>query len=345
MKLKLVAVYLLCLSALSACNDSEKSGEKSGEKVEKNNKTESSKQSEDVGNVENKDNSDANNNNIDADDEFEEVYEECITRLRAIKEGKKTGNTNSKKQQKNNQNKEKVESIEANDSSNQKQTDEKINVEEESKIKAKKEEEDRKKEEEKTRKSELKKQEEEIFEVTEKDIILGDPTSSVKIIEYSSFTCPSCAYYNKKYFPNIHNKYIKTGKISYVIREIVNNKQDLYATLLVRCMLKHNGMENYQKIRNLLFEKQNSWAFTKNFIDILTNIAQLSGLSDNLYLKCVNDKEMNDEIIDDLKKISEYKNDEFGTPFFVINKSPAANRFDLLDEEIERSAQKQKAKN
>ena len=105
-------------------------------------------------------------------------------------------------------------------------------------------------------------------------------------------------------------------------------------------MLKHNGMENYEKIRNLLFEKQNSWAFTKNFIDILTNIAQLSGLSDDLYLKCVNDKEMNDEIIDDLKKISEYKNDEFGTPFFVINKSPAVNRFDLLDEEIEKSIQK-----
>jgi predicted DsbA family dithiol-disulfide isomerase len=110
-------------------------------------------------------------------------------------------------------------------------------------------------------------------------------------------------------------------------------------------MLKHNGMENYEKIRNLLFEKQNSWAFTKNFIDILTNIAQLSGLSDDLYLKCVNDKEMNDEIIDDLKKISEYKNDAFGTPFFVINKSPAANRFDLLDEEIGKSIQKQQTKN
>ena len=335
MKLKLVAVCLLCLITLSGCNENENVG--------KNNKAESVKRSQNVGNnvgnLENKENS----NSLEPDDEFEEVYEECITRLRALKEGKKTGNINSKKQQKNNKNKEKVENIQVDDNSNQKQLDEKINAEEESKIKAREEESKinaREEEEEKIRKSEIKKQEEEIFEVTKKDIILGDPTSKVKIIEYSSFTCPSCSYYNKKYFPDIHNKYIKTGKISYVIREIVNNKQDLYATLLVRCMLKHHGMENYEKIRNLLFEKQNSWAFTKNFIDILTNIAQLSGLSDDLYLKCVNDKEMNDEIIDDLKKISEYKNDEFGTPFFVINKSPAVNRFDLLDEEIERSMQK-----
>ena len=93
------------------------------------------------------------------------------------------------------------------------------------------------------------------------DIVLGNPNSKTIIVEYFSPTCPHCVSYHKRIFPDIRSKYIDTGKIQYIVREFIGNKQDLDATILARCS---DDQDTYFKFMNVILEKQDSWAYSKN---------------------------------------------------------------------------------
>ena len=67
------------------------------------------------------------------------------------------------------------------------------------------------------------------------DIIYGNAESKIVFLEYFSPTCPHCVDFRNKIFPKIKEKYIDTGKILYILREFIGNKQDLDAAILARC--------------------------------------------------------------------------------------------------------------
>jgi protein-disulfide isomerase len=176
------------------------------------------------------------------------------------------------------------------------------------------------------------------LEIQEKDIVVGDPHSSVVIVEYFSPSCLHCHLYHKHHFPELFEKYIKTNKIAYVYREFVANKQDLDAALLARC---GTTKEEYLKFIDVLFSTQDNWAFNKNHLEILTNIGVLGGVSPERYAKCLNDK----DIINFLKentmipiKIKGFA----GTPALFINgvRFSTDHSFSQLSQEIDRLLKK-----
>ena len=154
-----------------------------------------------------------------------------------------------------------------------------------------------------------------LFRIKDHDIVIGDRHSDVVVIEYSSFSCPSCAYYHKKTFPEIQKLYIDTKKIAYVIREFVANKQDMDGAVLARCAHMSNM---YHKMLEVLFDRQENWVYDRNHRDILANIGQLGGISLEKYQFCLNDQDIVRTLIDNRKEIT--KSSIFqGTPLFIIN--------------------------
>lgn len=153
------------------------------------------------------------------------------------------------------------------------------------------------------------------FELSEFDLILGDPSSKVVLVEYFSHTCPHCAYYKKAIFPEIKEKYIDTNKIAYVIREFIGNKQDLDAAVLARCS---GNKEDLLKFDIVLLEQQEQWVLSKKYRDILTSIGQLGGVSPDKYTECLNNNNLVEQLIKNTKIAS--KSPKFvGTPAFFIN--------------------------
>lgn len=147
------------------------------------------------------------------------------------------------------------------------------------------------------------------------DIVYGDPEAKTVLIEYFSPTCRHCVSYHKKTFPQIQKHYINTGKIAYVMREFIGNKQDLDATVLARCS---GGIENYTKFINVILDQQNNWAFNKKFREILTNIGTLGGVSAEQYAMCLQDDDLLNTLIENTKVV--VKEPRFiGTPSFFIN--------------------------
>lgn len=146
------------------------------------------------------------------------------------------------------------------------------------------------------------------------DLILGNLDSGLIIVEYFSPTCPSCSFYHSTIFPEIKQQYIDTAKIAYVLREFVTNKQDLDAAILARC---NGDKEDRFTFIKLLLQYQNSWAFTKQYSEILKNIGSIGGVSPEQYKNCM----QNDNMIKILfknAKILSFKHNA-GIPVFFFN--------------------------
>lgn len=153
------------------------------------------------------------------------------------------------------------------------------------------------------------------FSVDQDDIVLGNPDAKVVIIEYFSPTCPHCFLYYKKAFPKIKEQYIDTNKIAYVLREFVSNKQDLDASILARC---RGDVESYLRFKDVLLTEQDNWAFNKNYLEILGNIAKLGGVSQEEYATCLANDALIEQLIENTRlpvSVPTF----VGTPSFFIN--------------------------
>ncbi len=147
------------------------------------------------------------------------------------------------------------------------------------------------------------------------DIVYGNLQAKIVFIEYFSPTCRHCVFYHQRTFPQIRERYIDTGKIAYVIREFIGNRQDLDATILARCS---GNTEDYTKFINIILDQQNNWLFNKSFHKILTNIGTLGGVSAEQYTMCLKNDDLLNTLIGNTKVV--VKEPFFkGTPSFFIN--------------------------
>lgn len=177
--------------------------------------------------------------------------------------------------------------------------------------------------------------------INKSDIVMGNPDASVIFVEYFSPTCSHCAYYHKTIFPELQKKYLDTHKIAYVMREFISNKQDFDAAILARCT---GNKDDYLKFTHVILEQQNNWAFNSKYKDILTNIAQLGGVSAQTYLACLDNNQLIETLITNTKNIT--KSAKFvGTPTFFINGEQFSGSYtiDAISKSIDKALEKTQA--
>jgi protein-disulfide isomerase len=151
-------------------------------------------------------------------------------------------------------------------------------------------------------------------DIKEDDIILGDENAPVVLIEYSSYTCPHCSEFHGRTFDYIKQNYIDTGKVKYILREFPSDYQAFDAAILARCADK----AEFYKFADILYKRQENWAFKNNYRDILTNIASIGGLDSEEFKACLNNKELKSKILQNYKEANFELNLQ-GTPVFFIN--------------------------
>src|SRR3954465_4983917 len=148
------------------------------------------------------------------------------------------------------------------------------------------------------------------------DMAIGAKDAPVTITEYASMTCPHCAAFNEKVFPQIKSEYIDTNKIRYVFREFPLDIKAAAGSMLARC-IANDEAGRYFAVIDMLFRQQNEWVL-KNTTETLTRIGKQAGLSQQQVEDCLKDQALLDKIAADQKYANEVLKVN-STPTFFLN--------------------------
>jgi protein-disulfide isomerase len=145
------------------------------------------------------------------------------------------------------------------------------------------------------------------------DRSLGKDDAPVVIVEYASMTCPHCAQFHEKTYPELKKRYIDTGKVRFIFREFPLDPLAAGASMLARCAPK----EQYFALIETLFHEQRKWAVEKP-IPPLMAIAKQAGFSEQSFNTCLSDQKM----LQALEAERERASKKFGvasTPTLFVN--------------------------
>ena len=146
------------------------------------------------------------------------------------------------------------------------------------------------------------------------EIVIGKADAPVTIVEYASMTCGHCGNFHNNVLPKIKEKYIDTGKARLVLREFPLDNLGAAAAMLARCA----GGDKAAGLIEVLFEQQQTWAFSRTPLPELQKIAKQAGFTEESFNKCLSDQKLLDQIV----AVRERASRDFGvnsTPTFFIN--------------------------
>lgn len=121
------------------------------------------------------------------------------------------------------------------------------------------------------------------------DMALGNPKAPVAVIEYASVGCPHCAAWNNDVWPAFKAKYVTTGRVRYVVREMLTGEPTLAAVgfMLARCA----GPARYFPVVEAIYRRQASMFEAGAAPEpILRDIAKTAGgMTDAAFDACLGD--------------------------------------------------------
>ena len=104
-----------------------------------------------------------------------------------------------------------------------------------------------------------------VTQTTEGGFLKGNPNAKVKVVEFSSMTCPACAAFATQDEPKLTEQYVKTGNVSFELRNFVRDPLDIAMALVARCA---GATPQFFDLTNGMFTEQ------KSFFDRLQAVPQ-----------------------------------------------------------------------
>jgi protein-disulfide isomerase len=156
-------------------------------------------------------------------------------------------------------------------------------------------------------------------QASDADMSLGSPTAKVTVAEYASVGCPICAKWNNDNFDAFRAKYVDTGKVRYVLKEMLTGDEPVAAAgfLLARCA----GKDKYFQVVDAIFRQEQDLLEHGNGAeerDRLLKVGESAGLTDQQINACISDDKALIALkkrIDDASQAAKIDS----TPTFMIN--------------------------
>lgn len=118
------------------------------------------------------------------------------------------------------------------------------------------------------------------YDFSEKTI--GDSNAPVKIIIFTSLTCPHCAGVHLNLLPIIKKELIDTKKAQVVLADFPLEVRAMTGSLIASCL---KG-DNYFAFMTTLYQNQRQWIVANNLQEALLPYAKLAGLTEKQMLDC-----------------------------------------------------------
>ncbi len=119
------------------------------------------------------------------------------------------------------------------------------------------------------------------------EMSLGNPKAPVTVIEYASLGCPHCGVWARDVFPQFKKRFIDTGRVRFVLREMLNGDPAVAAAgfLTARCAPK----DKYFQVVDDLFAAQPRMEREGDDMPALLDVAARAGLTKAQVSACLSD--------------------------------------------------------
>ncbi len=161
-------------------------------------------------------------------------------------------------------------------------------------------------------------------------LTIGSQKAKVTVKVFSSMTCPHCANFHTKIFRKLKKDFIDTGKLKYQHHGFPLDLAALNAEKVLGCV---ENNETKFKLLNELYENQDSWASGSDINSINQKIFKISnnyGLNNDKNKNCLNDQNLEDEILNERINASKKYSIE-ATPTIFINEKKYSGKHNYED--------------
>jgi protein-disulfide isomerase len=156
------------------------------------------------------------------------------------------------------------------------------------------------------------------------DMTLGNPKAGITVIEYASAACPHCAAWKTENWAVFQSKYLATGKVRYIFREVLTNPQQyaLSAFLIGRCAVTHSknpaDSTPYFTVVNAFFAGQAEYFRTQQIGSVMADVTAKTGMTTPAMQACVSDEAGFTAFMKTMRAHME-KDGVTSTPTFLVN--------------------------
>jgi protein-disulfide isomerase len=178
-----------------------------------------------------------------------------------------------------------------------------------------------------------------VVNATSAGFMVGNPNAKVKLVEIGSLSCPHCKAFDEEGLPQLLDKYVKPGTVSWEFRPyVIHGPIDMAANLVVRC----NGVKTFFPLVQGMYKDQaalmakveatpqDKLAEIQNLPpnQVFIAMANVLGLQDWAAARgvpqaksnqCLSDQKMIDNEVQLTSDVSNQYPDFSGTPAFIIN--------------------------
>lgn len=166
---------------------------------------------------------------------------------------------------------------------------------------------------------------------------LGDPNAPVVMIEFADYGCPYCVRHHEETFPEIKARYIDTGKVFYMFKDLpIITKQGPNIAQATLCAAEQG---NYWDMHHEMFVRSPDWKASDDAsVETYRNTASELGLDPDALEACVKSEQFASEVLAD--RDQGINLGLRGTPGFLINgvvltgAHPMSTFIEIIDEQL-----------
>lgn len=169
--------------------------------------------------------------------------------------------------------------------------------------------------------------------------LMGNPNAKVKLVEIGSLFCPYCKRFEDEGSPQLVEKYVKTGNVSWEFRPyVIHGPIDVAANIVARC----GGVKTFFPLTKALYKDQTTLAAKVEALpqdklaemqnlppnQIFVTFANALGLQDWAAARgipqaksnqCLSDQKMIDREVQLTSDVNSQYPEFAGTPSFILN--------------------------
>ena len=159
---------------------------------------------------------------------------------------------------------------------------------------------------------------------------IGNEKAEIVVKVFSSLSCPHCATFHGNIFPNLKEEFVDTNFVRFEHHSFPLDLQALNAEKVLKCF---DNNEKRFEFLNEIYQNQEAWYRGEDINSINIKIAKIAenyNLNNDKINACLNDKALEDEILNE--RINGAKNYSIkSTPTIFINNKKYDGKYNYND--------------